>query len=143
MTKVYKFKGKSKWAMVHKVDEKYGNYKIDVYLDEPSLKLYNESGCQMKIKEDEDGSYVTFRRANSQLMGTELVVFGKPKVVNKENEEINDLVGNGSEVVIKVEVFNTKNGVGHRLEGVCVLDLVPYEEKEEVKPEGLDDLPDF
>lgn len=143
MSKIYKFAGKCKWAKVHKVDPKYQQYTIDVYLDEPSMALYKQSGCQMKIKENEDGEFVTFRRAHQQLIKQDLVEFGKPTVIDREGKTITENVGNGSDVVVKVEVYDSQKGKGHRLEAVCVLDLVPFGEKEEIAPEGLADLPDF
>lgn len=149
-TKHYYFRGKCKWAMVHRMDEEFNNYKIDLYFDDESRVLYDESGCQNKVKSDDDGDYVTFRRRDQQLIKDELVKFGKPKVVDKEGETFTENIGNGSQVVVKIAVFDTRNGKGHRLESLLVEDWIPYEGSgdgestvEEVKVEGLDDLPKF
>lgn len=150
-TKHYYFAGVCKWAMVHRMDEKYELYKIDLFMDESSFDTYNESGCTMKVKEDKESgdSFVTFRRKDQQLIGKDLKHFGKPKVVDKEGVPLTDNVGNGSSVVLKVAVFDTRNGIGHRLEGVMVTDLVPFEggdsedRIEEYRPTGLEDLPSF
>ncbi len=144
----YYFKGICKWAQVHRVDEKYGNYKINLYPDEASLASYRDSGCQNEIKNDEDGEFITFRRKHQQLIKDDLVTFGKPQLLDKAGEVFTDNIGNGSEVVVKISVFPTRNGPGHRLESIMVLTLVEYEGGEEsdieqVKVEGLDDLPNF
>jgi len=149
-TKHYYFRGTCKWAMVHRMDEKFNNYKIDLYPDEESMVLYKESGCQNDVKKDDDGEYITFRRKNQQLIKNELVEFGKPKVVDAEGETFSENIGNGSKVVVKIAVFPTRNGTGHRLEAVMVEDWVEYSGEEgegssieQIKAEGLDDTPNF
>jgi hypothetical protein len=160
-TQTYYFRGECKWAMVHSMDTKYGNYKINLYLDEASKKLYATSGLQMGSKKEQEGideetgkqkrpiacalddpeSFITFRRAGSKTIKGETVNFGKPKVLNVDNEVTNDLIGNGSEVTIKVLAFDTMNGIGHRLDAVKIDNLVPYEGKETEKhvPDGWGD----
>ncbi len=143
-TQTYYMRGICKWAMVHSMDEKYGNYKINVYLDDASKELYAKSGLQMTPKTDEDGEFVVFRRAGSKVIKGETVNFGKPKVLNQDGEITSDLIGNGSAVTIKVLAFDTMNGIGHRLDGVKIDTLVPYEGKavESHVPEGWsDELP--
>ena len=140
-TQTYYLRGICKWAMVHSIDEKYGNYKINVYLDDESKERYVKSGLQMTPKTDEDGEFVVFRRAASKVIKGETVNFGKPKVLNVDNEVTNDLIGNGSKVTIKVLAFDTMNGIGHRLDAVKIDNLVPYEGKpmETHTPEGWEE----
>lgn len=129
-TKHYYFTGTVKWAKVRKPDEKYNDYKINLYPDKESLNLIKESGVQVEPKEDEDGTFYTFRRKNTQLIKNKVEEFGAPKVLNADNTEYDGLVGNGSKITAKVAVFDTMKGKGHRLEVVRVEELVPYE------PEG-------
>src|SRR3990167_5588825 len=103
-TKKYFFSGPCKWAQLHRPDEKFNRYKINVYLDAESKKKFVESGSALQWKKDEDGEYVTFGRQVSKLMKGELVKFGPPKVVDSKGEPLTDLVGNGSEVTVNVEV---------------------------------------
>ncbi len=156
-TQTYYLRGICKWAMVHSMDEKYGNYKINLFLDDASKELYVTSGLQMGPKqeyEDKDGktkaracdlseedSFVTFRRAGSKTIKGETVNFGKPKVLDVDGAITNDLIGNGSAVTIKVLAFDTLNGIGHRLDAVKIDTLVPYEGKptETHVPEGWDE----
>jgi hypothetical protein len=126
-TEIYYFQGKAKWAKVYRPDPEYDNYKINVYLDEPSKKLFEAAGTQLTPKSDDDGEYVTFRRDHSKMIKKDLVTFGPPKVVDHNNNPITETIGNGSEVVVKVQVYDGKKGKGHRLEAVQVVNLVVYE----------------
>lgn len=126
-TQYYKLSGMCKWAKVRKPDPEYNNYTINVYLDEPSLQKFRESGMTMTPKADEDGEYITFRRPVEKLMKGEVVKFSAPPLFEADGKtEFEGLIGNGSNVEIKVTVFDTKKGRGHRLEGVRVLKLVEY-----------------
>lgn len=120
-------RGKAKWAQLFKPDQEYDNFKINMYLDDSSWALFDEAQLQLEPKTDEDGKYVVFRRPNYKQMKKELVHFGAPKVVDKDGAPFIETVGNGSEVVIKVLVYDSKKGKGHRLEAVQVIEHVPYE----------------
>lgn len=122
----YYLTGKSKWAKLFKPDDKYKNWQINVYLDEPSKKVFTESGMSMTPKRDEDGEYITFRRPEAKLIKNELVKFEPPPVTDKDGNTLDKLVGNGSDVTIKVVVYDTIKGKGHRLEAVRVNSLVEY-----------------
>jgi hypothetical protein len=155
-TDTYYFTGECKWAMVHKMDEKYGNYKINLYMDKASKDSFKKSGLQLKPKKEVEGSkpvecklsdpdaYVTFRRPHSSKIKDEIIDFGKPRVLGEDGAPTNALIGNGSQVTVKVSAFDTMNGVGHRLEAVKVNNLVEYEGKssgETVLPEGMEEIP--
>lgn len=131
------FRGICKWAKVYKPDPEYNNYSVVLYPDKESLKKYKESGLRLQIKEDDDGKNITFRRPHEKQINGENVVFGPPGaflVTNKETseyEKTTDLIGNGSDVVLKVSTYDAgSKGKGHRLEGILVYDLVKYEPKE-------------
>lgn len=135
------FQGMCKWAQVYKPDSEYDNFKINVYLDEPSWKLFESSGLQLTPKEDDDGKFVCFRRDNYKQIKKELVHFGAPKVMDADGEPMTDSIGNGSEVVVKVISYPSMKGRGHRLEAVKVTKLVPYEGGGSVTtsaPEGVE-----
>jgi hypothetical protein len=120
------FRGKSKWAQLVTPDKEYDNFKINVYLDDASRALFKESGLQLEPKTDEDGEYVVFRRKNYQQIKKDLVHWGAPKVIDREGAPVSELIGNGSEVVVKVQAYDSKKGKGHRLDTVQVLELIPY-----------------
>ena len=125
-SKDYYFSGEAKWAMLFAPDKEYKNYKITVNLDEPSKVKYLESGLQGRPKTDDGGFWVTFRRPETKEIKGDLKRFEKPKVVNDLGEEVTDFVGNGSKVTVRVTVYDTRRGKGHRLEAVRVDELVKY-----------------
>lgn len=129
-TKYIYLKGTSKWVKARKPDEKYGNYTMNLYLDKPSQKVFAESGLQIEPKSDDDGTFYTFRRPHEKLIKKDLVEFGPPKVFNPDNTEFDGLIGNGSRVTVKVSVYDTMKGKGHRWESIRVEELVEY------NPEG-------
>jgi len=133
--KVY-LSGPCKWAQLLTPDTKFNRFKINVYLDAESKKKFVESGSALQWKKDDDGEYVTFGRPVSKLMKGEIVKFGPPKVVDSKGEPLTDLVGNGSEVTVQVDVYDYTGprgpGKGTRLEAVRVDKLIPYVKAEKV-----------
>lgn len=135
MTKTYFFNGVAKWAKTQKVG-KFGNYEVDAYLSD--WDEFDNSGLQLKKKTDDDGGvFVRFRRPEKQEIKGDIVERGPPDVklfagTNPENgedmwEDFDGAVGNGSECVFKVVVYDTKlKGKGHRLEAIGVKKLVEY-----------------
>lgn len=137
------FTGTVAWAKVSKPDEKYGHYSVDAYLTPESWDQFHSSGLQLEVKENDDGEqYVRFRRDDSKKIRDEIVEFGKPKVFLVDEHgnatDFDGLIGNGSTAIIKVSVFDTARGKGHRLEAVGVTDLVKYDNTEVGK---ADDMP--
>lgn len=129
--------GKAKWAKLFKPDDKYKNWQIQVYLDDASMKVFDESGMTMQKKTDEDGVFVTFRRPEAKVIRDELVKFDPPTVVDANGGKLDQLVGNGSEVTVKVVVYDTMKGKGHRMEAVKVTKLIPYEKREAPPPGAM------
>jgi hypothetical protein len=125
-TKYIYLSGKGKWIKAHKPDAEYNNYTMQLYPNEASMKVFNESGLSLAPKSDADGTYITFRRPETKLIKDEVVKFGPPSVFGVDGKPFDGLIGNGSEVTIKVSVFDTRKGPGHRWEGVKVDKLVEY-----------------
>lgn len=128
-SKLYYFTGPCKWAKVYEPDDYNGEkkWKIDVFLDKNSLKDLKATGCKLKVKEDEDGKkFVTFNRPVVKEIKGEMKDFEPPKVLDKDHNPITDLIGNDSTVTVKVQVYDTQMGPGHRLEAVRVDNLIPY-----------------
>lgn len=143
-TTYHKFTGKAKWAKVYDPEEFRGsvNWKIDVYLDKEQLKKRLDAGIQSKVYEDEDGTYVTFKRPKTKLIKNKLNEFSGPKITDNDGVVVEYkksadgstwdrvgtpvLIGNGSEVEVDVAVYDTAMGKGQRLESVKILDLITY-----------------
>lgn len=137
MSKYIFLSGKAKWAKLDKPDAKYGYYGINLYMDEESEGVFKESGLTLRTKEDEEGKFVTFRRDPEKLFED---MEEKPRKLifdpeTKEYLPLQEAIGNGSLVTVKVEVYETKKyGMGHRLEAVAVDNLVPYNDDTEDMP---------
>lgn len=135
-TKYYYFSGPCKWAKVYEPDDFQGErkWKIDVYLDKRQLKELKESGIKLKVREDEEGGkFVTFTRAMfKEGKDKNLKEYTPPRILAADSKtEITDLIGNGSEVTVKIETYDTSLGKGSRLAAVRVDKLVKFERAEE------------
>jgi hypothetical protein len=135
-TKYYYISGPTKWAKVFKPDDKYNNFQVPLYLNDSNMKLFKEMNLSLKVREDEDGTFVTFKRPMTKLIKGEAVTLGAPKVLDSSNQPLDKTIGNGSIVTLKVAVYDTIKGPGHTLESVRVEKLVEY-----VKPEEGSTLP--
>lgn len=144
-SKVYKFIGKAYWAKVYEPDEFRGasNWKIDLVVDEENLKKYKEAGIQGKVKSNEEGPVLAFKRPYTKLIKGVQQIFSGPKILKedgsvlveyKKNEEGTAfervgnpvLIGNGSVVEVTVVVYPTTMGPGQRMESVRIIDLIEY-----------------
>lgn len=137
-TKHYIFKGITKWAKVHKPDEEYQNYQVPLYMDEKSWADYEESGIRLMTKKDKETGepFVTFKRKHAEFNNFKKKnqINGPPKVLILKDDGTyaplgeDVLIGNGSVVSVKVEVYDTPRtgGKGHRLLAVGVEKLVEY-----------------
>ena len=139
------FTGKAHWARVYEGnhDEFNGKefYKITVELDGPGWVKFNQSGLSLKSKpvsSESEELGVTFKRDLEAKSGVSAkgkaysLGGGTPRVVDKEGNEMTDLIGNGSKVEVLVNVYTISKGPlkgkkGHRLEAVKVIDLIKYE----------------
>jgi hypothetical protein len=126
-TTEFYFKGKIFWAFVHKTD-KYDKYSFNFVPEDAEVrKAVKATGVRNGIKEDKDGNlFYKFRRDAKD---------GPIYVTDPEGKPIESLIGNGSDVVVKlgVEKFvSPTHGpvVRSKVLGVVVTNLIPYEKKE-------------
>jgi hypothetical protein len=131
MAKVY-LSGKAKWCKLFEPDEYNGvkKWKMDFFPDPKSFEVLKASGSRKHIKSDDDGRFVRLDRPV-------VVDFAKkgrtdleaPRVIDAEGADWDPKVkiGNGSEVTVQIDVYDTKMGKGTRLEGVRIDVLVPFE----------------
>lgn len=156
--RIVRLRGISYWARLYEGQEDEYNdkvfTKITVELDNESWEKYNKSRMKLRprpVTSDDDApDGITFRRevegkmVKSRTGKDKELGGGYPKVVDKNGDEMtsDQLIGNGSLVEVKVSVYDipSRKLVGHRLEEVKVLELVPYEpydeddEEEEEEP---------
>jgi hypothetical protein len=134
-TQTYRFSGMTKWAKVRTPDELYNNYQVPLYLNDEDWNVFENSGLRLKVKTDDDGKYVTFRRKHiDKNRKGEDEEIGPPKIAIRDGDDYKDfpegLIGNGSKITVWVDVYDTRQGKGHRLIGVGIDELVEY------NPEG-------
>jgi hypothetical protein len=130
-TKEIYLSGKIKWAKGLKdMDEKFKSYSAAFYPTDKCMNEYKQLGLNTKFRMDDDGESFSIRRPDSKIFGDELRKFGPPEVfLEKDNEQIPVdpyIVGNGSEVTIKLSVYDTGYGKGSRLEAVRVDYLIEF-----------------
>lgn len=129
--------GVGKW--MHKLfepDEFRGQrfWAFDLYLDPKALDTFKALKTQKKIKVNDEGMYVTLRRNVAKpwkLRVGESPEFDPPTVTlpdgSKWDSEVQGgLLGNGSKVTAKLEVYPVGDGIGTRLVGVRVDEPVLY-----------------
>lgn len=137
-----KLHGKIKWAKVTMatLDSKYGppESNIQFYPDEASLILLKSAGSRVEVKEDPEGRFVKLKRPFTRTFNDKVtkepvtIEIGLPAVGKGLNEDgtlipFTGLIGNGSEVDVKVSIYDTKQyGKGTRLEAINILNLVEY-----------------
>lgn len=132
--KDYFFDGVMYWL---KDDKKFNRYTVDMYLDPASWKKFNDSGLQNTVRQTEAGDmqgkdYVRFARRKQKIVKGSLKEFPAPLILDQEGEpiEIKDWtkhnIGNGSNVTVKVRVFDTIKGKGSDLLAIRVNDLKEF-----------------
>lgn len=128
---------------------------LNAYLtDDRQWRLFERSGLQLEPKEDEDGKYVVFRRDTEKKMKKDFVAFTPPFVYDSDGtplvqykdtetgmnvysydmkgdtkfERVGDpvMIGNGTLAKVRVSIYDTARGKGHRLENIKIVDLVEY-----------------
>lgn len=149
-------KGKLKWAKT-KTPDKFGNYKVTVYLDQESLEVMRDlqsKGLKNVMQKDEDGYNMTFRRPVEKVMRGVMVGMGPVVVKNPDGTLLEDVyIGNGTDGTVKLSIYGYnvpgtgKKGIAARLEAIRVDNLVPYtiakdfSEDEKKQQSGLDEQP--
>lgn len=132
------FTGKAYWMKVFEenrdLDGYEGSYRdhdgactIQIELDEASEQRLKETGS--KLRTNKDGHYKFKRKFKDKSWAG-----GAPKVTNLDGSERkyeDGPIGNGSDVVVDVEFYKTKMGVGHRLESIRILNEAPMPDLEE------------
>ncbi len=130
--------GVANWVRVNvkNMDTKFGEkFTLELDVDPPTKAILEKTGWRGKIKTRDDGTeYAKFSRDNKAVFNNQETVLGPPEVVTSDGKPFNDFIGNGSELALTLEVYDTKKyGRGSRLKKVEILNLVPYERKEVVE----------
>lgn len=127
--------GKGFWLhRLFEFDEFRGtrSWNMKIYPDPKSMRIIEAAKLQQKQKKDDEGISISLKRRVDKpwaLKKGEAKEFAPPVVTDKDGRPwpTDKMLGNGSEVTAKVEVYTTKGGlVGARLEAVRVDAWVEY-----------------
>jgi hypothetical protein len=124
-------KGKVKRCQVN-VPDQWGNWTVGLYLTPESLDKFKEMKVKNHLHKDDEGYYIWCKRPQSKLIKGKMVGMHPPIVKNAEGIELHDvLIGNGSDVTVKMEHYNytfgAEKGSACRLHTIRVDNLIPYE----------------
>ena len=133
--------GKCKWARVflENMDKKYGEkFSLILYPTDKSIASLNNAGFRGEFKRDGDGIFVKLSRDNKREFGEEIRLLGPPELTDKDGKPFDQFIGNGSEVAVLLELYDSKKGKGSRMKEVKVLNHVIFEKANEAR-----ELPPF
>jgi len=125
--------GTAYWASIQSPNTKFEpNWQIDVgNLDANNKAIAEKDGLNVKTDETK-GDYVTIKRKVKRKDGNDN---NPPVVVDAQKRPMLDLVGNGSKVNVLYTTYEWKyagkEGISADLKKVQVVDLIPYEERED------------
>lgn len=129
-------KGKAKWVRVH-APNKWGKWSAVLYPDAESLEMIRDlqaQGIKNVVKKDDDGYYTTFSRPAQIERGGKIIGMHPVEVLYNGEPLRDTAVGNGSDVTIKVEVYehkvpaSDKKAKAARLFAIRVDNLIPFDQ---------------
>ena len=133
--------GKVAWVKANQLN-KFGKWSVQIHpipADVDRIRELQVEGLKNVMKKDEDGYFVNFsREPTKMILGAlrnfppPIVLDGKKKKEDGTFEPLQENIGNGSDGIIKLEVYGhgTPNGgssIAARWESIRVDNLVPYE----------------
>lgn len=132
--------GKGKWSQnLFKPDDKFGPafYSQVLYPDDTSMEIFRNAKLRLRPKDDEDGTFIRLKKYHAPVVFGERVLSeeGPPPVMDVEGNPWPEgkVIGNGSTLSCRVEIYKSRFGMGHRLLSVKVDELVEYETEVDTK----------
>lgn len=131
----YYFSGKAEWAKVYpeNKDSYKGKtfYSLDLIVPDSEADRFRATGSQHKPKKESEGfSRLKLRRNEDNPVNDEWG--GPPQVIIEDKDNpgnyipFKELIGNGSEVTVKLTVYDSGDGKGTRMDVVRVDEWVEY-----------------
>lgn len=156
------FQGKGSWIRAAKPDRTFikpdgtgSKWDMILHPNEQSLEKIRElqaEGVKNKLNEDEDGYFVRLSRPEAIKVRGRLKEMKPPVLTKKDGSPFNDMVGNGSDVTVKMEVYEHKTPNGGKAKAMRWLSLridhlVPYTGRREMDYDeravkGLEEQPE-
>lgn len=150
--------GKAKWVKTHGLNP-WGKWTVTLYPVPASLEIIRDlqiQGLKNTLRKDDDGYHMNFSRPFDKEFKdkngtTRKIGFTPVELVDSQGLPFDGYVGNGSDVTIKLEVYQHGTPGGGkakaaRLTGIRVDNLVPYtpadyDEEQQRQLRGLDKQP--
>jgi len=122
--------GLAYWASVTTPNTRFEPvYSVDLVVDEEAATNFENRGFKvktLKINDEEVGKAVTIKRKVNGKKGPR----NAPKLYNKNKEQIDVLIGNGSKVKVQYDEWEVSNSFGKfkglDFQAMQVLDLISY-----------------
>ena len=122
--------GLAYWASVTTPNTRFEPvYSVDLVVDEKAATDFEKRGFKvktLKINDEEVGKAVTIKRKVNGKKGPR----NAPKLYNKNKEQIDVLIGNGSKVKVQYDEWEVSNSFGKfkglDFQAMQVLDLISY-----------------
>jgi hypothetical protein len=134
-------RGKISWHNLIIPDEEK-KWKCRIYPDPESLVIINDlkaEGLLNVLKKDDDGYSMAFTRHAEKLIRGKIQIFTAPVVYDAEGKPCDGAgIGHGSDIALKLQVYyfrkpaGTAKGIAARMEGIRILNLVPWEAKKDM-----------
>jgi hypothetical protein len=123
---------------------KFGKWGLDLWPTEEGVliikDLIKNHGLMNKLKQDDDGYYLTLSRPIEKKFGAEITKLNPPVVMSREGIPVTNVqIGNGSDVTCKVWKYSFKpltseqRKVAIRLEAVRIDNLIPYKSETDMR----------
>ncbi len=134
--------GKVAWFR-SKVPNKWNKWSVQIHPDNAGLELIRDlqaQGVKNQLKKDDDGYFASFSRPVTKTTSTGKIISFKPVEVFHNGELLIDNVGNGSDVILKLEVYSHDTPGGGKAKAIRwvsanVINLVPFETSRDLNNE--------
>jgi len=148
--------GKVSWFRPF-VTNQWNKYATQIHPTPESLEKIRDlqaQGIKNQIKKDDDGYYCSFTRPVSKELKTgKIITFAPVEVFDKDGKPFRDPVGNGSDVTLKIEVYEHPTPGGGKAKAcrwvsARIDNLIPYTpdrdhtEDQKASAAGLDKQPE-
>lgn len=136
----YYINGKAQYPQLtaERFDKKFKCWTVDLVMEDDQITEFKKWGSELHLrdvdtaKESDTGTMIKVRRPMAKLIKDQLVKFDPPELLGPDNKPWDPKVaiGNGSDVTLKVIVYDSAKGKGVRLEAVRVNVHVPFAQAE-------------
>ena len=130
--------GSVKWASITTPNTKFEPvYTVDLIVDEQTANDFASRGH--KVKQHDEGPALVIKR---KVHGPNGITRPAPRLLDKDKQEINVAVGNGSKVRVQYDEYPWeyagKSGISLDFQAMQVIDLVPMKSQDgdELSPFG-------